>query len=135
MLADAVIDVIVGRVESITSPFSQVGIWSVDGAVSRTAPDATAVGKREVGFEISIGTAWQPPTPDSQRHIAWVRDGWEQIRPFSAGVYANFLSDEGAEGIEAAYGERLQRLTALKDRYDAENVFFLNANIPPSRRP
>jgi FAD/FMN-containing dehydrogenase len=48
-------------------------------------------------------------------------------------VYANFLSDEGPEGVEAAYGTRLRRLTALKDRYDPGNVFRRNANVPPSR--
>jgi hypothetical protein len=48
-------------------------------------------------------------------------------------VYVNFLSDEGAAGVEAAYGDRLDRLTALKDRYDPENAFRLNANVPPSR--
>jgi hypothetical protein len=50
------------------------------------------------------------------------------------GVYANFLSDEDTAGVGAAYGKRLQRLTALKDRYDPTNFFRLNANIPPTRR-
>jgi Berberine and berberine like len=55
------------------------------------------------------------------------------VRPHGVGVYANFISDEGAAGVKAAYGERLARLTALKDRYDSGNFFHLNANIPPSR--
>jgi hypothetical protein len=55
------------------------------------------------------------------------------LRPHSAGVYVNFLSDEGSAGIPAAYGERLKRLTALKERYDPTNFFRLNANIPPSQ--
>jgi len=48
-------------------------------------------------------------------------------------VYANFLSDEGESGVEGAYGDRIERLRALKDRYDPANVFRLNANIRPSR--
>jgi FAD/FMN-containing dehydrogenase len=47
-------------------------------------------------------------------------------------VYSHFISDEGAAGVEAAYGERLKRLTALKDRYDPANLFRMNANIPPT---
>jgi hypothetical protein len=71
---------------------------------------------------------------ESERHVEWVRRTWEELRPHSAGVYVNFISDEGAAGIDAAYGERVKRLTALKDRYDSSNFFQLNANIRPSGR-
>lgn len=129
--SDGVIDAILARAVCVTSPFSQISGWAVGGAVSRVDPEATAVGQREPGFEINIAAAWLPSDPDGDRHVAWVREGWQMLRPFSAGVYANFLSDEGASGLAAAYGERLARLTALKSRYDPENVFRQNANIPP----
>ena len=132
-LSDAVIDTIVGLVETLTSPFSLLNGWAVGGAASRVAPDATAVGEREVGFELRLIAAWPPGDPDGARHTAWVRDGWEALRPHSTGrQYVNFLSDEGAAGVQAAYGDRLARLVALKDRYDPTNVFRLNVNIPPS---
>jgi hypothetical protein len=131
--SDEVIDVFMERVSSFTAPFAQINGWAVGGAVSRVEPGATAVGERDVGFEISLIAAWPPPDPNGERHIAWAREGWEALRPHSAGVYASFISDEGAAGVEAAYGDRLQRLTALKDRYDPTNFFRLNANIPPSR--
>jgi hypothetical protein len=64
-----------------------------------------------------------------------VRAGWDALRPHSNGLqYATFLSDEGAAGVQAAYGDRLDRLVALKDRVDPTNFFRLNANIPPSTR-
>jgi hypothetical protein len=110
-------------------------VFTIGGAVSRVDPAATAVGEREIGFEVNIAASWPPADAESQRHIAWVREAWEAMRPISTGVYANFLSDEGASGVEAAYGGRLQRLITLKDRYDPTNVFRHNANIPPSRRP
>jgi hypothetical protein len=132
-LSDEVIDVLVERVRSITSPFSQIAGWAMGGAVSRVDPEATAVGEREVGFDINIAAAWLPSDPGGERHKAWVHQAWDALRADSVGVYANFLSDEDAEGVAAAYGKRLKRLTALKDRYDPTNVFRLNANIPPSQ--
>lgn len=135
LLSDDVIDVIVSCVESITSPFSQIGGWAVGGTASRVDSEATAVGAREIGFEFNITAAWPPRAPNGDLHISWVREGWEAMSPFSVGVYANFLSDEDAAGIEAAYGARLKRLTELKDRYDSTNLFRMNANVQPSRRP
>ncbi|HYY07526.1 MAG TPA: FAD-binding oxidoreductase [Actinomycetota bacterium] len=132
-LTDEVIDVFVEGIGSMTSPFSQINGWATGGAVSRVDPDATAVGEREAGFHIGINAGWPPSDSEPERHIEWVRRAWEDLRPFSAGVYVNFLSDEGTAGIDAAYGKRLERLTALKDRYDPTNFFRLNANIPPSK--
>jgi len=131
-LSDVTIDVFCERASAFTSPFAQINGWAVGGAVSRVDPGATAVGERETGFELSFAVGWPPSDPDGERHRAWSRAGWEALRGESAGIYANFISDEGSAGVEAAYGARLARLTAVKDRYDPDNVFRHNANIPPS---
>jgi FAD/FMN-containing dehydrogenase len=131
-LGDDVVDLLCGLTESITSPLSYTAGFVMGGTAGRVDPDATAVGERGNGFELSIVAGWPPPDPDGDRHVAWVRRGWTDLRPHSAGVYAHFLSDEGASGVEDAYGERLKRLTALKDRWDPANLFRMNANIPPS---
>jgi hypothetical protein len=131
-LSEEVVEVFTRQLASITSPFSQINGWAIGGAVSRVDPEATAVGEREVGFDISFAAAWLPQDPEPERHTAWARAGWEALRPHSTGVYANFISDEGQAGVESAYGQRLKRLTALKDRWDPTNLFRLNANIPPS---
>jgi hypothetical protein len=132
-LSDQVVEVLLSRIGSLPTPFSQITGWAVGGAVSRVDPADTAVGQREVGFEINIVSAWPPSAPEVERNVAWVRDGWEMLHPHSVGVYANFISDEGAAGVEAAYGARLKRLTALKDLYDPTNFFRMNANIQPNR--
>ena len=129
-LNDDVVAVCVERLHTLPTPFSQINGWAIGGAVSRADPAATAVGHRETGFELSLTAAWPPG--DGDAHKAWVREGWAQLQPHGAGVYANFISDEGAAGVRAAYGDRLARLTALKDRWDPANVFRHNANIAPS---
>ncbi len=131
-LSDAAIDVITGLVASVTSPLSLLNGWVIGGAAGRVAPDATAVGPRDPGFELRMIANWRPGDPDGDRHRAWVRGGWADLRPYSAGQFASFLSDEGPAGVRAAYGDRLGRLTALKNRYDPANVLALNPNIPPT---
>ncbi|HET9005518.1 MAG TPA: BBE domain-containing protein, partial [Actinomycetes bacterium] len=131
-LGDEVVDRLAGLVDTITSPLSYVAGFAMSGALTRVDADATAVGRRDTGFELSIVAGWPPPDPDPERHLAWVRRGWDQLRPHSSGVYSHFISDEGAAGVQDAYGDRLKRLTALKDQYDPANVFRMNANIPPS---
>ena len=127
-----VVDVFVERIEAATSPFAQINGWMMGGAVSRVSGEATAVGERDIGFDVGITAAWPRPDPEPDRHRAWVRAGWDALRGHSTGVYVNFLSDEGAAGVQAAYGDRLKRLVAVKDQYDPTNVFRMNANIHPS---
>lgn len=131
-LSDEVISVFMERMASMTGPFCQINGWAVGGAVSRVPPDATAVGDRDAGFEMSLTAGWSPADGDGDRHRVWVREGWEALRPHGSGVYANFISDEGAAGVAYAYGERLQRLRSLKDRLDPDNFFRMNNNVAPS---
>jgi len=72
-LGDDVIDVVMGAVDTITSPQSQISGWAFGGAVSRVRPEETAVGAREAGFELNVSAAWPPSDTDGQRHLAWTR--------------------------------------------------------------
>ena len=50
------------------------------------------------------------------------------------GVYVNFMSgDEDDRGPEA-YRDRWERLIKVKSRYDPNNFFRLNQNIPTRKR-
>ena len=48
-------------------------------------------------------------------------------------AYVNFVNDEGPERVRAAYpGATWDRLAAIKARYDPENLFHRNHNVPPA---
>lgn len=84
-------------------------------------------------FEFITTESWEDPAEDQAR-IAAPRRFAAAIEPFASGVYVNVLADEVGGGVRAAYyASTLERLTSLKDRYDPQNVFHLNHNIPPSR--
>ena len=67
-------------------------------------------------------------------HRAWAKEAATALRARSDGAYVNFLGDEGTERVRAAYpGATWDRLAEIKRRYDPENVFRLNQNVPPER--
>jgi len=102
------------------------------GAIADVAVSDTAFGHRDAMLEFVSVASWEDPADDPAR-IAVERRYGTAMEPFSSGVYVNGLADEGASGVRHAYqAETLSRLTALKDRYDPDNVFHLNHNIPPS---
>jgi hypothetical protein len=74
---------------------------------------------------LNIAGSWEKPADDDV-NVKWARDCFEAMRPCSTGgAYINFLTeDEGQDRIEAAYGRStLDRLAALKRKYDPENIF------------
>ena len=70
---------------------------------------------------------------DTNQCIAWARDSYAGISPFMAsGRYVNYLGDdETGDPTAAAYGPNYQRLRELKAKYDPDNFFHTNLNIPP----
>jgi FAD/FMN-containing dehydrogenase len=131
-LADGFLDAFVEGGIGLTSPISQSVLFHLGGALNERSPDDGAVGNRDAHYIAGFSGTW-PPEADPAPHIAWVRGAWETIRPFSTGGnYVNFqLSDDDAARLEAAYGENFERLRRVKTRYDPDNFFRVNRNIPP----
>ena len=65
--------------------------------------------------------------------MAWARGLYEKLRPFAeGGVYVNMLAEDEEDRIRAAYGGNFPRLAALKKKWDPDNMFRRNHNIPAS---
>jgi FAD/FMN-containing dehydrogenase len=107
-------------------------LQSHGGAIAEVADHETAYSQRDALVEFVGAARWTDPADDTKR-IAAARRYARSLEPFASGAYANNPTDEGQAGVLRAYGrDKLARLTALKDRYDADNVFHLNQNIRPS---
>jgi FAD/FMN-containing dehydrogenase len=117
-----------------TSPLSYSVIFHIGGALNERDADDGAVGNRDARFISGFSGVWPPDDPRSGEHMAWVRGSWERIRPFSTGGnYVNFqLTEDDASRTMAAYGSNYERLRSVKARYDPENLFRVNRNIPPA---
>ncbi|HEV8252282.1 MAG TPA: FAD-binding oxidoreductase [Candidatus Limnocylindria bacterium] len=109
-------------------------LLGMGGAITQVGAGESAFSLRDAAFEFITSAGWEDPAEDEMRMAACRRYA-AALEPFSSGTYVNALSDEGEAGVRRAYPpETLARLTALKDRYDPDNVFHLNHNIRPSRR-
>lgn len=132
-LDDQVIEVFARYAESHSSPLSDFKVILMGGAVGRVGESDTACAYRDAPFVLNINTRWTDPA-ESERHIEHTRALFDEAQVASAGgVYVNFLGDEGGARVREAYRPAtFARLQALKRRWDPDNVFRLNHNIPPS---
>jgi FAD/FMN-containing dehydrogenase len=130
-LSDVCIDQIISFATRMPDKECEVFIPHMEGAPSRIDPLSTAFPHRNTPFLLNLHTRWTNPA-DDDRCINWARDFHDATRPFSQGVYVNFLSEEGDERVREAYTEEVwARLVEAKKRWDPENIFHMNQNIPP----
>lgn len=132
-LPDAAIDALAGQARRCTSPLSQLLLLPMGGAIARVPEEATPLGNRGSAYNFHAISMWADPTEDPEPHIGWAREVEAAMRPWTGErVYLNFIGDEGAERVRSAFGEaKYRRLAAIKRRYDPENLFRINQNIPP----
>jgi FAD/FMN-containing dehydrogenase len=132
-LSDVAIDAIVECFAKCPSPMGYIVIEHFHGAATRVETGKTAYALRARGFNVLLLSQWQAPDGDAAG-IAWGRDCYAALRPFvGSGRYLNYLDhdDTGAAALAAAYGPNVGRLQSIKAKYDPENRFHLNVNIPP----
>ena len=131
-LTDEVIDITVEHSMRIRSPLTAFPIWQLGGAIGRVGEDETAFNGRRAGHTFNITSVTETAEGfDEERD--WSRNVWSALEPHHMGVYVNFLMDEGEERVREAYGpDKYDRLKELKRRYDPQNFFRLNQNIPPN---
>jgi FAD/FMN-containing dehydrogenase len=133
-LTDEALDAFLGRgtADGHGDLLPGASLQAYGGAIADRPDDASAFGHRGAAFEFVGAARWTDPSEDEPRMAAARRYG-RAMEPWATGAYVNVLTDEGAAGVARAYpADKLARLTALKDAYDPDNVFHLNANIRPS---
>jgi hypothetical protein len=127
-LVDALVENFEGHPDRATMcVFQQSG-----GKIARVSPDATAFAQRDAIANMLPSVSWAfGANPDP--HIAWCREFWTHLEPFTHGFYANDDDGEASvENVASNYEVNLERLTDVKNRYDPKNLFRLNANIVPT---
>jgi FAD/FMN-containing dehydrogenase len=131
-LSDPVIDIVVAAAAEQPSPLSTIDVWLMGGALRDEPAGGSAYSGRSAGWLINPEADWDDGA-DDRANVAWARSLIAALRPHTVGTYLNFpgLLEEGEEQMRAGFGDHYERLVEVKTRWDPDNVFRLNHNIPP----
>jgi FAD/FMN-containing dehydrogenase len=102
------------------------------GAIARVPADATAYAHRASKIMVNVAAFYEGEA-DKPIREAWVAEFSSALNQGDSGAYVNFVGDEGEARVRAAYpGATWNRLAKIKAKYDPDNLFRLNQNIPPA---
>ena len=134
-ICDEAIEALIAHFTQVSSPLSVLVFQQLGNAANRVSSDATAFGHRNARYNLNLIGQWTERS-ESDCHIQWVRTLWEALVPYgTGGTYVSNVgseADEGAAGLQAAYGANYKRLVELKQKYDPSNFFRSNQNIRPT---
>ncbi len=111
---------------------STMHLYPINGAAHRVGMNDTPWAYRDATWaQVIVGV--DPDPANNARIIAWARECWEALHPYSAGgAYVNFMMEEGEDRVKATYRGNYERLANIKSRYDPTNLFRVNQNIKPT---
>jgi len=125
-------ETILEHIQASSAMMAVTQIRALGGAMARVPDDATAFAHRQSRLMINVAALYARPD-ERDEHAAWVAGLSAELSQGESGAYVGFLADEGEERVRAAYpGPTWDRLAKVKARYDPDNLFRLNQNVPAS---
>lgn len=111
---------------------SSMHMYPINGAVHDVKSEDTAWVHRDANWsQVIVGV--DPDPANAEAITNWARGYHDAVHPHCvSGGYVNFMMEEGEDRIRATYGANYDRLSRVKAKYDPENFFRVNQNIPPA---
>jgi FAD/FMN-containing dehydrogenase len=130
-LPDAAVEAYCRYSERVPQGFTQSLLIPWGGGVASRG-DSTPLTNRDAGWVVHPFCVWDGAERDEE-HVTWGREVREVFAQWRTGAtYLNFIGDEGADRVRAAFGPNYDRLAAIKAVWDPDNLFRGNQNIVPA---
>jgi FAD/FMN-containing dehydrogenase len=139
------IDLIISFMTKAPTPQCNYFTNAFGGVLTGSEPEGgSAFAHRNALFYAEPGAGWGgargsgtsgPATPDplTPRCLAWIADFTEALAPYVNGAYVNVPNAGMAEWESAYWGAGVDRLRAIKAKYDPHNVFSFEQSIRPNQ--
>jgi FAD/FMN-containing dehydrogenase len=125
-------EAIVDHLHRTTAPLAVAQLRVLGGAMARVQNDTTAFAHRHRRIMVATGVVYDH-ADEGDLHREWVHQLTNALTRGEPDVYVNFLGNEDDRIRDAYPGATWERLTAIKTKYDPNNLFRLNQNIPVRR--
>ena len=107
-----------------------LAVHQFHGAATRVPVEATAFGRRTGHLLVEILGGRELAAP-GEEHAAWSAATLDALEPYALpGGYVNLTGPAEQERVAAAYGPNLERLLALKRRFDPDRVLSAVPTLP-----
>jgi len=125
---------ILDRLNASDSPLRAVQLRVLGGAMARVPNDATAYAHRDKKI-MAIAVNFFEGEADFAKRQQWTRETVAAMDQGVPGAYVNFVREDADESaVRRAYPEpTYSRLAEIKAKYDPDNVFNRNQNVPPAK--
>lgn len=133
-LTPAMLDHAIDSIKRPGAELAKISLTQHGGAAARRSNSETAYASRDASHNFVVRASWDDPRR-AATNTAWQKETWKGFAPHSVGLYANLNAAEANVKERSAYGANLERLVAIKSKYDPKNLFHLNPNITPQPTP
>jgi len=114
---------------ALPTSLSSMHLYPINGEAARVPKSATAWNYRDSNYAcVIVGVDADPANKELITN--WAKEYWKELHPYSeGGAYVNFMMEEGDDRVKASYSDNYERLSAIKAKYDPQNLFCVNQNI------
>lgn len=130
-LPQEAINKITNTLQRSTSPLLNVLLFSLGGATQQIAPTDTAYFYRDAKFFVCYSIQWLQEK-DDRKQIGELDALRTSLLPYTQGDYVGNPDRSIQDYLTAYYGDNVARLRCVKRRYDPDQLFQFEQEIPPA---
>lgn len=119
------------RAEGAT--YTAITFYGLGGVIKEVKKDSTAFYHRDANFILGFQSVWEE-AKYAQANVKWFKEKLNYIKPLTNGAFINFPYSDLDNYEEEYYGENVNLLRLIKEKYDKNDFFSFEQDIRIERK-